>query len=107
MGNFMTLDTSLLPFQRGLLPAVARGDEKAVKAILEEPDERMRADANLRDSRGAPLLHKAVRVGSQGIVKLLMRQPGLKVNARDRYLKTAVDIARENENNAIALILKE
>merc|ERR1712080_279421 len=48
--NYMTLSTDLVPFGRGLLPAISRCDVQVVRDILTCTDERLRRDANQRDA---------------------------------------------------------
>lgn len=103
--EFMTADTSLLPFARGLLPAIARGDLRLVETLVLASSAALRADANQRDARGAPALHCAVRTGDARLLAALLQQPGIKVNARDRYLRTALDVAREAEHDDLAFLL--
>mmetsp|Transcript_66814 Transcript_66814/g.169432 ORF Transcript_66814/g.169432 Transcript_66814/m.169432 type:complete len:208 (+) Transcript_66814:72-695(+) len=104
--DFMLADTSLLPFARGLLPALARGDAAAARSLLTSSDARLRGDPNQRDPRGQPALHYVVKSGSLEILAVLLDQAGLKVNARDRYLRTALDLAREAGRDELVGLLK-
>ncbi|CAE8641590.1 unnamed protein product, partial [Polarella glacialis] len=111
--TFMTSDTSLLNFSRGLLPAVVRGDEEVVRALLDAAWATAGhcpawANANMCDFRGASLLHCAVRLGSEGMLTLLLSQPSLKahVNALDRYGRTALDAAEAQGRQDLAFMLR-
>mmetsp|Transcript_57655 Transcript_57655/g.160698 ORF Transcript_57655/g.160698 Transcript_57655/m.160698 type:complete len:211 (+) Transcript_57655:57-689(+) len=103
--EYMTLDTSLLPFARGLLPAIARGDDAVVQELFSAVQS-MRPSVNCRDERGAPALHCAVKAGKPEVVSMLLQQPGIKVNARDRYGRTAFDAAREKGLDELVHLLK-
>merc|ERR1712224_394764 len=100
--EYMMLDTSLLPFARGLLPAIARRDAKVVDELLSTPNGQLRADVNVRDARGASALHCAVRAGSEDVLRMLVDQQGVKVNVRDRYGRTPLDTAYERDMQDIA-----
>ena len=110
---FMTADVSLLNFSRGLMPAVNRRDEKVMKTILDAnvPADGQSwppwSDVNMLDSRGAPLLHAAVKSKSPGLLADLLRQPGLEVNRQDRYGRTAVDLAEANGEEEMVFLLKK
>jgi len=105
--EFMLADRSLLPFALGLLPAVQRGDAQAVQSMLTCSDPRLRGDPNQRDARGAPALHAALRCDSEAIVSCFLQQESLKINRRDRYMRTALDIAREMGQEALVGLLKK
>ena len=111
--SFMTADVSLLNFSRGIMPAVHRGDGKVMKDILEAalPADGQAwpswADVNMRDSRGAPLLHAAVKSKLPGLLADLLRQPGLEINHQDRYGRTAMDIAVSSGQEEMAFLLKK
>uniref|UniRef100_A0A7S0A134 Uncharacterized protein n=1 Tax=Pyrodinium bahamense TaxID=73915 RepID=A0A7S0A134_9DINO len=104
--SYMTRDTTLLPFARGLLPAIQRADVEVVQELLSATDERLRVDVNQCDARGAPALHCAVRVGSEAVLRALLGQPGLRVNAKDRYLRTALDAAYAQGHQELAFLLR-
>mmetsp|Transcript_141344 Transcript_141344/g.249667 ORF Transcript_141344/g.249667 Transcript_141344/m.249667 type:complete len:206 (-) Transcript_141344:129-746(-) len=104
--EYMTQAPDLIPFAKGLLPAVNRADVAVVKELLTSSDERIRGDPNLRDRRGAPLLHCAIRTGNEALVETLLQHPALKVNVRDRYGRTALDSARERGHEDLAFVLR-
>ncbi|CAK0847845.1 unnamed protein product, partial [Prorocentrum cordatum] len=58
------------------------GDAAVVEELLTAADERLRADVNVRDPRGAPALHVAVRAGHAGVLSQLLQRPDLRANAR-------------------------
>eukprot|EP00927_Polykrikos_kofoidii_P056213 TRINITY_DN50378_c0_g1_i1.p1 TRINITY_DN50378_c0_g1~~TRINITY_DN50378_c0_g1_i1.p1 ORF type:complete len:233 (+),score=42.67 TRINITY_DN50378_c0_g1_i1:39-701(+) len=105
--EFMIQDPSLLPFARGFLPAILRGDADVVRALLESSDEHSRADVNARDSRSAPALHCAIKAGNKSVITVLLDQPSLMINARDRYGRTALDAAHHRGDEEVALILTQ
>lgn len=104
--NYMTLDLTLLPFSRGLLPAVVRGDLEVVKEILSATDERLKSSVNIRDQRSAPLLHCAVKAGHEALIAELLRHPELDLQAQDRYGRTALDAAEDQAKEEIAFLLR-
>jgi len=107
IAEYMTLDTSLVPFARGLLPAIKRADLKVVHELIEHQDARIKADVNIKDSRGNPALHLAVRSESVEIVKVLLADPGLKINQLDRYSQTALDASIERDLHEIEVCIKK
>eukprot|EP00928_Gymnodinium_smaydae_P090885 TRINITY_DN7459_c0_g1_i3.p1 TRINITY_DN7459_c0_g1~~TRINITY_DN7459_c0_g1_i3.p1 ORF type:complete len:137 (-),score=36.95 TRINITY_DN7459_c0_g1_i3:33-443(-) len=108
---FMTADVDLIPFARGLLPAVQRGDASVVAALLRLGRER--PDINAKDKRKMPVLHHAVKAGHEEVVRTLLssapdegcEHEALAINARDRYGKTALDVADESGSPAEILSL--
>jgi hypothetical protein len=63
-------------------------------------------DPNLQDQYGNPVLHLAVRSGKLALVEALASSPDLMVNEKDRYGRTALDVARDNEYDDIATFLE-
>ena len=68
---------------------------------LLRPDNPAKPDVNTVDKRRVPLLHHAVKVGNEDVLGLLLAETEaedvakqLRVNAKDRYGKTALDIPR-------------
>lgn len=111
--KFMTDTPDLFPFARGFLPAIRRGDDSLVRELL-HPEHGLRADVNARDKRKMPMLHHAVRFSTEEVLHLILETTRednahkVEVNARDRYGKTAVDVAMEDhvDKNKLLLLKK-
>ena len=72
---------------------------EAVERLLQ-----LGADADVVDEDGSPMLHRAVRIGNEDIVRLLLLY-GANTGARDRTRITALLLARRLGRNAIADLL--
>ncbi len=75
-----------------LMLAVGKGNEELVKKLLEKG-----AKVNAVDSRQISALFYAARHGTPGIVKLLL-DAGANASQKDKWGKTALDVAKERKD---------
>eukprot|EP00933_Yihiella_yeosuensis_P001216 TRINITY_DN101987_c0_g1_i1.p1 TRINITY_DN101987_c0_g1~~TRINITY_DN101987_c0_g1_i1.p1 ORF type:complete len:216 (-),score=36.21 TRINITY_DN101987_c0_g1_i1:70-717(-) len=115
--EFMTSNPDLLGFYRGILPAVMRASAEDVCDILKSAEAYRSekkaasstmpwADVNTQDSRGASLLHCAIKTASKSVLEVLLLQSGIEVNVLDRYGRTPLDAAEASNHEDFAQMIR-
>mmetsp|Transcript_138458 Transcript_138458/g.386212 ORF Transcript_138458/g.386212 Transcript_138458/m.386212 type:complete len:385 (-) Transcript_138458:40-1194(-) len=94
-----------------------RGDNKVLSAELAKYQEmhiivhryslELASDPNVSDERGTTALHHAVRSGKPDVLKAILAADRLQINAKDRFGRTASDIATEQGNEELVEMLRE
>jgi len=115
--NKKTIDLPVKPGDHVLKVNEATGDAKALSLELGKfqemtitlqrywPEEGF--DPNLVDERGSSALHHAVRQGHKSVVGALLDADAILVNVKDRYDRTALDIATEKGDDEMIAMLQK